>query len=168
MASYTAQILMGNGGGYDSKGIIPIDTLFLSENSSPAWILQQKLRKIKWIPTLDNMLEDGLLMLAIFAQKDPEIVELSKEYFHNKDICRAELSNDISEDHLHALYLKSRSIVWNCKLMISVFDNSQIRSQLSVLKNYPMDLEVCTPIFTRKYSAWSKKINITGSLSTNS
>jgi hypothetical protein len=165
MASYTAQILMGNGGGYDSEGIIPINTLFLSENSRPAWILEQKTRKITWIPTLNNMLEDGLLMLAIYALKDPEIVELSKEYFHNKDICRTELYDDITEDHLHALYLKSRSIEWNYKLIITVFDKSHIRSQISVLENYPMNLEVCAPIFSRKYSAWSKKINITGSIS---
>ena len=158
MASYTAQILMGNGGGYDSEGIIPIDTLFLSENSKPAWILEQKTRKITWVPTLDNMLEDGLLMLAIFALKDPEIVELSKEYFHNQDICWAELNNDITEDHLHALYLKSRSIVWNYKLIISVFDKSHIHSQLSVLKDYPINLEVCTPtIITTKNSVWAQK-----------
>ena len=158
MASYTAQILMGNGGGYDSEGIIPIDTLFLSENSRPAWILQQKLRKITWIPTLDNMLEDGLLMLAIYALKDPEIVELSKEYFHNKVTCRAELYDDITEDHLQALYSKSRSIIWNCKLIISVFDKSHIHSQLSVLKNYCINLEVCTPtIITPKNSVWAQK-----------
>ena len=95
MASFTAQILIGNGGGYDNEGIIPDSTLFLSENSRPAWVLKYRGRKITWIPTLDNMLEDGLLMLAIFVLKDPELVELAQEYFHNKEVNKAALYDDI-------------------------------------------------------------------------
>ena len=164
MASYTAQILIGNGGGYDNGGIIPNGTLFLSENSRPAWILQYRGPKITWIPTLDNMLEDGLLMLAIYVLKDTEIVELAQEYFHTKEVNKAALYDDITEEHRQVLYQKSRSMDWKCKLVISVFNHSHIHPQLSVLNDYPMYLEVCVPIFTRIRSHWDQQLKITGSI----
>lgn len=164
MASFTAQILIGNGGGYDNEGIIPDSTLFLSENSRPAWVLKYRGRKITWIPTLDNMLEDGLLMLAIFVLKDPELVELAQEYFHNKEVNKAILYDDITEEYRQVLYQKSRSMAWKCKLIISVFNQSYIHPQLSVLNDYPMNLEVCVPIFTRIHSRWDKQLRITGSI----
>ena len=83
MASFTAQIIAGNGGGYNNEGIMPIDTLYLSENNVSAWVLKQARNKIIWIPTVDNMLEDGLLMLAIHAIKQPEIIALAEQYFNN-------------------------------------------------------------------------------------
>ena len=165
MASYTAQIIVGSGGGLSNDGIIPIATLYLSENSRPGWILQQGMRKVTWIPTLDNMLEDGLLMLAIFVLKNSEIIDLSNEYFHNKKVTRAELYEDITEEHRQSLYLKCRSIEWNYKLIISVYDQAYIRSQLTILEYYSMELEICTPIFTRKFDRWSGSYNIKGSLS---
>ena len=165
MASFTAHIISGNGGGYDNEGIIPIDTLYLSENSRPAWVLKKGANKITWIPTVDNMLEDGLLMLALHAIKHPEIVALADQYFNNPKPTWAELYQDITEEHLQALYQKNRSIKWCCKLIITVFDKSHIRSQIPVLEQYNNEnIEVCTPIFTRNYSRWSGKVITKGSL----
>jgi hypothetical protein len=107
MASFTAQIIAGNGGGYENEGIIPLDTLYLSENSRPAWVLKKGPKKITWIPTVDNMLEDGLLMLAIHAIKQPEIIALANQYFNNPNPTCAELYQDITQEHLQVLYEKN-------------------------------------------------------------
>ncbi len=35
--------------------------------------------------------------------------------------------------------------------------SSTIRGQLKVLQDYEMDLEVCTPVYSRFYSEWRAK-----------
>ena len=83
MATFTCQILIGKKHSYDS-GIINIShTLYLSENSRPALILspteeftanKQVQQKITWIPTLENMLEDALVMIGLYVLKDQQLI----------------------------------------------------------------------------------------------
>jgi hypothetical protein len=73
MAALTAQILAGSPHPRHD-GINPAHYLFFSENDRPAWVLvnqnifpekQSGHSKITWIPTIENMFEDALLMIAI-------------------------------------------------------------------------------------------------------
>ncbi len=80
MATFTAQILVGSPHP-NHGGINPTHSLFLSENSRPAWILVDpypdsgpRNSRIVWIPTLENMLEDALLMIAVYVCKDDGIL----------------------------------------------------------------------------------------------
>lgn len=136
----------------------------LHEHHRPAWILRNGEQRIVWIPTLEHMLEDGLLMIAIYVFKYPEIVQLAQEYFHNEQENRAELYQDITSDHLQILYQKNRSRRWECGLIISVFEQAHIFSELPILEAYSMDLEVRAPIFIRHRSDWNGKSHIKGTL----
>lgn len=167
MGSFTAQILVGQAHPYQG-GIIPSHLLFLSENSRPAWVLTMldsasNEEKITWIPTVENMLQDALLMISVYVLKNqkirsaPEIKKILKKDF-------IELYDDIGEKSLQELYNKCLNIDFHCKLVVVTFEGSTIRGQLKVLQDYEMDLEVCTPVYSRFYSEWKNSIQIEGSL----
>jgi len=172
MAALTAQILVGTPH-QNHGGINPTHYLFLSENSMPAWILvpenvfsegSAKFNKITWIPTIENMLEDALLMIAIHVIKDEEICKLSQKCFTNKTIERAGLYQDIDEKDLKSLHEKCRETGTRYKIVVTVFEGSSIRNHLGVLENYKMDVEICTPTYFRLYSSWTGETRIEGSL----
>ena len=172
MATLTAQILVASSH-QNHGGIQPTHYLFLSENSRPAWVLvpenvfnpgNEKITKVTWIPTIENMLEDALLMIAINVLKDKDIIALAKEYF-KKDIHGSlSLYEDIGPETLRTLYQKCRKLKNKFKIVLTVLEGSSIRGQLKVLNNYGMDMEVCTPLYFRTYSAWTDEVITSGSL----
>jgi hypothetical protein len=173
MATCTCQILIGQKHSYDS-GIINIThTLYLSENSRPAWLLsptdefndnKQIQRKITWIPTLENMLEDALVMIGLYVVKNKELIALANQYLKqpNKDFL--ELYHDVKLEDLQKLYNQARKIEGSHKILLSVFQCSSILQHLPVLKNYQNDIEVCKSIFTKEFSLWSGKFEELGEL----
>ena len=172
MATLTAQILVGEAHP-NHDGINPTHYIFLSENNSPAWILvHQNIFKeygeaaegIIWIPTVENMLEDALLMIAIHVCKNNEVIKLAKSFSTKIKSDRIELYSDLDETQRKQLYQKCRQVTDFPKIIISVFRDSTIEDQLSVLEQYKMDVEVCTPIFSRRYSAWTNETRIEGTI----
>ncbi len=150
MGTLTAQILIGDAHTYHD-GIIPSHYLFLSENSRPAWILvgqnvfdqtPMDKGKVVWIPTLEHMLEDALLMIAVNVLKEQNILSIAKNIFKNIDSNRVELY-EIDESNRNKLYQECQKIKYPCKLIVSVFYGSSITKQVSVLKNYQVETEVC-------------------------
>ncbi|WP_209121149.1 hypothetical protein [Alkalihalobacillus sp. BA299] len=173
MATFTCQILIGQKHSYDS-GIINIShTLYLSENSRPAWILspidelnanKQIQQKITWIPTLENMLEDALVMIGLNVLKDKQLISLANQHFKHPNKNFIELYNDVNSVGLQELYKQARKIESPHKVIISVFQGSSIVKQLPVLKHYENDIEVCKSIFTKEFSLWTRKFEEIGSL----
>jgi len=172
MATLTAQILVGTSH-QNHGGIGPTHFLFLSENSQPVWVLvpenvfnpeNDKIIKVTWIPTIENMLEDALLMIAINVLKDQEISELAKEHFKGDIHGSLALYQDIDPVVLKTLYQKCRKLKTGYKIVLTVLEGSSIRGQLKVLKNYGIDMEVCTPLYFRTYSAWTDEVITMGSL----
>jgi hypothetical protein len=173
MATFTCQILIGQKHSYDS-GIINIThTLYLSENSRPAWILsptdefkanKQTQQKITWIPTLENMLEDALVMIGLYVLKDKQLISLTNQYFKDANKDFIELYNDVKADDLQELYKQVRKIESSHKMILSVFQGSSIVNQLPVLKYYQHDIEVCKSIFSKEFSLWSRKFEEIGKL----
>jgi hypothetical protein len=171
MATFTAQILIGSKHTYDSGMINISHCLYLSENSRPAWILSstdvfndqdQKQPNITWIPTLENMLEDALLMIGIYVLKDSTLIALAKKYFKNTNQNFIELYQDIESDNLQELYKKARIMESNHKIIVSVFQGSSLMRQLPVLKNYQNDMEVCQSIYVKEYSLWNNQFEERG------
>ena len=171
MSTLTAEILIGAPHIYHG-GIAPTHYLFLSENSKPAWILIKENvarrggigKKIVWIPNVENMLEIGFLMVAYHVLKDENIINMSEE-----------LNSDIKKDFVHfyslfdeksenELYKLCKNLKQFPKLIISIFQTSTLLGQLHVIEKYNMDVEVCLPVYTRQYSAWSEKVEIKGNL----
>ncbi|MET3289309.1 UNVERIFIED_CONTAM: hypothetical protein ABID98_001879 [Brevibacillus sp. OAP136] len=84
MGTITVQLLVGEAHP-NHGGIYPSHVLYLSENSRPSWILSEhnilvepvsKQKPIIWIPTVDHMLEDALLMISCYVAKHPQITAL--------------------------------------------------------------------------------------------
>ena len=172
MATLTAQILVGTSH-QNHGGIEPTHFLFLSENSAPAWVLvpenvfnpeNTNINKITWLPTVENMLEDALLMIAINVLKDKEISELAKEHFKRDIHGSLALYQDIDPSALKTLYQKCRKLKNRYEIVLTVLEGSSIRGQLKVLNSYGIDMEVCTPRYFRNYSAWTDEVITMGSL----
>jgi len=163
MATMTAQILIGRGHP-NHDGINPTHYLFLSENGAPAWILvnenifsfNSNRSKITWIPTVENMLEDAILMIAVHVLKDHKISAMFNSFFEN-DEARIKLY-DLQQTQRNELYQQCREHMEGPKLIISVFQDSSIINQLPVLNQYKMDVEICQPTYTRLYSPWGGNI----------
>lgn len=173
MGTFTSQILIGQKHSYDG-GIINIShTLYLSENDRPAWILtptdpfhanKETQLKVTWIPTLENMLEDALVMIGLYVLKDKELIALANQYFQDPNQDFIELYDDIKPEDLQKLYERARTIESSHKVILSVFQGSSILNQLSVLKNYQNDIEVCKSIYTKEFSLWSRRYEENGDL----
>ena len=172
MGTLTAQILIGSPHS-NNDGIIPSHYLFLSENSAPSWSLvkenvdnedKNKYPNIVWLPTVENKLEDGLLMVAAHVLKNHEILEMATDYTKKIESERLELYSDLDDGQRNNLYQKCRELSKFPKLIISVFRSSSIETQLAVLEKYDMDVEVCAPIYSRLYSEWQNETRIEGSL----
>jgi hypothetical protein len=154
MPTMTAHILIGNSHTYHG-GIIPFHRIYLSENSRPALILidekinwekpKEAFSKVTWIPTIENMLEDILLMVSIFALKDNDVLQqISK--FIKKDLEYLEMYDDFKENQRQILYSlnKKRINGYNdLKVIFSIFNDSALKSEIKKLKNYKFDYELC-------------------------
>lgn len=179
MATLTAQILVGSGH-TNHDGINPTHYIFLSENSRPAWLLtgqnifdnQETVERITWIPAApETILEDVLLMIAVHIVKDEDIVQAFNRIVQNSRadfVDLSELGGKADEldgkSDLPRLYEMCRKLDNFPKLIISVFESSSIAGQLTILQKYGMDVEVCTPQFSRIYSEWREETVVEGSL----
>ena len=172
MGTFTAQILVG-GSHPNHGGIIPSHMLLLSENSRPAWVLNamniwgdkvEEQKAITWIPTIENMLEDALLMIGLYVVKDQELVNAAGQVFCNKDKYRVELYEDITKEDLQRLYQRNQQLTATYSIAVSTFGGSTIDGQLKVLEKYNMGAMVLKPQYQRYYSQWEQATIVKGSL----
>jgi len=170
MGTITAQILIGSVH-QNHGGIQPNYKLLLSENSRPCWVLSPengtrsgRSSQIKWIPTVEKMLEDAFLMVAVHVLKNKEIVESAGEFCKSSSLESLELYEDFSEQQREELYAKCRHIKDFPKFIISVFKGSTIEGQLKVIESYQMNIEVCKSVFCREFSNWTNSVQVFGSL----
>ncbi len=152
----TAQILVGSDN-YFHGGINPTHACFLSENSRPAWVLvplpslvlgslEVPSEPPVWIPTLEHMLEDALLMLALHLVKPPELMALADQQFRCNWRQRAELYTDITMEALAELRAVLRGVKPAPrlgKLVVTVMEGSHIQEKTGVLAEYLWLYEVC-------------------------
>lgn len=171
MSTVTAQMLVGTAHP-NHGGINPTHALYLAENSRPVWTLvgtnlrrggRGRMREFIWIPTTENMLEDGLVMVGVHVLKDPQIVQLA-ERFGLLEKSTVEVYRDLGVDTRELLYEASRQVQARYKVILTVLDGSSIAKQLPVLERHAMDIEVCVPQFLRAYSSWSDTTDASGSL----
>ncbi|GGA90310.1 hypothetical protein [Ornithinibacillus halotolerans] len=173
MGTFTAQILVGQKHSYDG-GILNIShVLYLSENNRPAWVLvpmdifsehkEMVEKRVTWIPTVENMLEDALVMVGLYVLKDNKLRELTNQYLETEKDDFVELY-DIPQHKRQELYNYVKTIEGSHKIMLSVFRGSTIANQLPVLEEFKNDIEVCTSVYTKEFSLWSKQYEISGHL----
>jgi hypothetical protein len=159
MGTFTAQMLIGHAHP-NHDGIDPTHVAMLSENSRPSWTLREwegeRAPRVVWIPTLEHMLEDGLLLACLRVVRAPDLVAEADAKLMGE---RAEL-HKVDQARLSALRAGCRPLE-GFKVVLTVLDGSTLSQQLKTLDEYRMDVEV---FFTRSWSRWLEETRITGSL----
>lgn len=175
MASKTAQIAVGQAGRYHG-GIYPTHTLWLSENSRPAWILEPTgwdlgggtlapeaeesdawtTEPVCWVPGgPEHILEDGLLLIAVHVLRAEPVLEFVRERLPALEEIRVPFKDKpveldaMPKNLLAKLRRRCAQLDLHYKLVVTVLEGSSIRGQLPVLDRYPMEVEVCTVSYSR-------------------
>ena len=167
MAATTAQLLIGNPHP-NNGGLHTIHKLELTEGYRPAWILTQLTDSAKttagrekiWIPTIDHMLDDALLMAAIHAFQAERIIELFCEFSDKITSSRLALYDDLTAEQRQTLYQECRALNNFPKVILVVFSESSMVAHLEVLSKYSMACEVLTPVYSRSFCPLTKRIII--------
>lgn len=161
MAVVTAQLLIGTPHPHHT-GLTPTHALTLWENSRPTWVLGPFTGSARdepapalavWHPTVRHMLEDGLVMAAVYGLRHESIVERARH--HLGDLSRRPiLLPEVPDEALTELREQARGINYHYAVLVSAIDESTIRHQLTCLEHWPMDLYVCMPVYQRVLNGW--------------
>jgi hypothetical protein len=116
-----------------------------------------------WIPTVEDMLEDGLLMIGLLVVQNPALTAAAAG-FRRRFADRVEMYDDIGESERRRLYDLCQKLGPETKAIITVLDGSSVRNQLAVLAHYQLGVEVCPSVYSREYSAWAGAVQERGSL----
>jgi hypothetical protein len=170
MGTMTAQFLIGHSHMYEG-GIIPSHQLFLSENGRPAWILRPieqsvsgggiKEKPVVWIATLENMLEDALLLIGLHVLQDKETRQMAKDLIGWNNEEYLELYSFAEEDRadLYSFVEKRlRNLNTSLKLTLNIFNGSSMLSRWKALQSYPFEVEVTLPRFERHWNPFSQQM----------
>ncbi|MEW6265018.1 MAG: hypothetical protein AB1641_18235 [Thermodesulfobacteriota bacterium] len=171
MAILTAQMLVGHGRA-DRGGIEPTHYLFLAENGRRAWILapenisggEAKFKKIIWLPTEEDLLEDGLLMIAIHVLNDQEVMAAAGRCFRNPDLTALQLLKQVPPAARQQLYSLCQGVKFHTKIVLTIFEGSGLIPQLPRLAKYSVDVDVCRPKYSQYFTHAAAGLVIRGSL----
>lgn len=150
MGTLTAQVLIGTPHTFHD-GISPTYAMYLSENDRPAWVLlrhdplepETTERIATWIPTVEDMLEDGLLMLAAHVANSVGVREALGEYKVSPSAFVA-LGADIGPERLERGRMAARADSFaGLKLVLTVLPESTVISQTSALERYEFNYVLC-------------------------
>ena len=166
MGSYSATMLVGQAHP-NHGGIIPTHEMYLRENDRPSWEMMSHSsmidKKNLWLPSVEHMLEDGLLMINALILRNQTIRSSLTRFC--KKLSAVEIYS-IPNNEIIKLYEISRNAYAESKIKIvlSVYEQSTLVKQVTVLKDYDIDMELCMPIYTKIHSSWTGKTIIKGKL----
>ncbi|MFJ7726702.1 hypothetical protein ACIQXV_11100 [Neobacillus sp. NPDC097160] len=89
---------------------------------------------------------------------------MAKQFFNGEIPRTLVLHKDVPAKSLEMMRQRARELDYQYKLTLSVFRCSSILNHLKILEGYPMDLEVCVPVFLREYNVWNRKQEVKGGL----
>ena len=99
-----------------------------------------------WNPTVEHMLEDGLLMVGLFLIRPPHLVAMADASFQGHWRERVSLYRQITADKLADLRKALRDIEVPDsfdKLAVMVLQGASVTNQVQVLDQYPWGYELC-------------------------
>jgi len=164
MASITALAHLGFAHPNDG-GLRPEYLFQLSEGDRPGWVLdpafvfrqdEQRLklkRPLVWIPTLEHMAEDLLVMIGVHILRDEPLLDLMRGCGIGPFTTQLELYS-VPTEVRDALYARCQVYEGRWKLALSVLDGSSLHHALSSLSKYKFQLEVCRSSFVRYVDRW--------------
>ena len=131
-------------------GINASHSLALYENSRPAWVLtsfvtdeySRHKKPVVWIPTVEHMMEDGLLLLGLRVWKTAELLALDRE---NDLISKLRVETyRIDQTLLTRMRECNRQQIYRgAKIIVSTFLGSSIENSEALLSNYNLRWEWC-------------------------
>ena len=140
----------------EQGGIFPTHWLFLTENNRPALVLvpagifddsggNKKDEKIVWIPSLENIMEDALLMIAIYDLQDEQVSTMARKHIRFIEDKRVEVCQDISVENREKLYHACRLINYWRDIVLAIQKGSLLLKHLNKLEDYRAEFELLLP-----------------------
>lgn len=169
MANITAQILVKDPKGF-SGHFDAFSKVQLSEGGRPLWVSRRpihpdmNMRRFSWIPTVENMLDDALVMLALHILEDEQLTATVQDFMQGRRYKSLLLYEDLTDQQRKILYEQCKAISFAEEVMVVVFHDSSVQSCLSTLQDYQMDFQVLTPSYRRSRRVWGGGISIKGRL----
>ena len=167
MPDITAQILIE-----DPEGIrghyTQFSRILLLEGSTPVWISQRErhpdysMRRIVWTATVENMLDDALVMAAVHVLENEQILA-SLMGFLKKGYQGLSLYDDLTQQQREALYAQCKEIFRDQKIIVMVFEDSSVQQCLSTLQDYQMDCQVLMPAYRQRRYFFNQELVVRGS-----
>ena len=106
---------------------------------------------------------DGLLLLAVHGIKSETCIQIMGDTFVSEGTGPLELYK-ISNEIRNKLYQQCRFLAYPHKIVVTILEGSTVASQVNVLKDYQLDVEVCPVVYSRQYATWAGKTQEFGSL----
>jgi hypothetical protein len=127
----------------EGVGRVPVAHMSLTENHRPAFALQfpaqsnaELAPKIVWIPTVERMLEDALVMIALYVEQDREVIRLAKQYLGRACPKRVELYRQTDAQVRELFYTACRAVKYDTEGDFLLIDRPTFASQWDVLQHY--------------------------------
>ena len=167
MSSVTSMVYVGYGHPNDG-GIHPIATIQLEEGSRPNFSILFGGRAL-YIPTIENMLDDLIFMIAVEVIKSPLAIQLFNQHYIvgvNKEKKsasqnrRIQMYDDFNEASRLIIYSALKATVKLPKVIICLFKGSELCNSAINIQNYNLEFEICESIMGNQYSHWSKGLKI--------
>ncbi|CAE6723344.1 hypothetical protein [Candidatus Nitrotoga fabula] len=169
MAAVTAITFVGHAHPNDG-GIRPIDTIEFGEGDRPYFEFPAKRgesprSRLVLIPTLENTVDDLLLLISYYLVEHPEIVSaVDNTYGEAIKGGYLEMYSNFTESQRYSLYEKVMPLQELPKVAICLFESSHLQRTVHHLENYSLTCEVCMSIFSRQYSRWTNRWESRGKL----
>ena len=148
-------------------GILPVDTLTLSENSRTAWRCHNfagDRPDVVWVCSAETILEDGLLQLAAVCIGDERVVKLLDRAAGDRwraEHVEVEAVIGAPDQELRAAV---RDAMKKATLVLTVLPESGVLGQLDVARSLETNVEVCLPAYWRRSNQWSEEPDVGGQL----
>lgn len=168
MATYTGEVLVGNAHLHHG-GILPEHRVYLSENDRLSLILrsEEDTKGCIWIPTVENTIDDTLLMISAYILKDKNILK-------KMDRCKIpmeqgffELNEYFTKDELKELYNANKEALKTYpgfKIVLNALEGSIFLAQLKKLEAYDIDMEVCRTVYSQRFISEDDEKIVNGKL----
>ena len=176
MGAITAVILIGqshpNSGGNRSFAQITLE-----EGDRPALLLRwlcpphdrgkESFRTFMTIPTLENTLDDSILMVAYSVSRHSAVFDKVNRLTKGApvDSNRLTMYKDFKPAGLKSIYADLRQLDDLPKVTWCLFEGSLLNNSIDHLTKYKLECEVTRSVFTREYSAWTPGWEVRGKLS---
>jgi hypothetical protein len=164
MATVTAHFLIGVNDPHHG-GIVPHAQLFLFENDRPVYVLDwlttnDKAKSFSWVPTLEHMLDDAMLMIAVHFLDAFPFKDIARKGYRSKKGKPFEIYEDMDPKLHEELLVAMRLLPDFPKLVITVLEGSSLREHVASIKKYSMDVELCFAGYKRNLSEWTQGTHI--------